>query len=49
MKLETFKKVPEGITAVLVDAVLMPNGELITKGKTIGWFDDLSKHVYKNK
>lgn len=29
----------EEIKAVFVEAVLMPNGELIRNGKTIGWGD----------
>ncbi len=33
------KEIPEGITPVMIEGVLMPNGEVITLGKTIGWFD----------
>ncbi len=33
------KKQPEGITVVLLEAVLMPNGEVICLGKTVGWLD----------
>ena len=33
------------IRAVFVEAVLMPNGELIRLGKTIGW-DRKAKGVY---
>ena len=34
------------ILAVWVEAVLMPNGEIIRLGKTIGW-DRNAKGVYK--
>lgn len=37
--------IPEGITTVHVQAVLMPNGEVICMGKTIGWFEELKKYL----
>lgn len=33
------------IKAVFVEAVLMPNGEIIRNGKTIGWHEE--KGVYE--
>lgn len=40
-----FEEVPEEITVVNVEAVLMPNGEVICSGKTVGWFTDLQKYI----
>jgi hypothetical protein len=37
----------ENITPVLVEAVLMPNGEIIRNGKTIQWIKTDFKGVYK--
>lgn len=42
MKIE---KQPDQITPVLVDAVLMPNGEIIALGKTIGRFGEMQDFV----
>jgi len=47
--MKKIKKQPKEITPVLVGAVLMPQGELICLGKTIGWFRDLKDSVYLNK
>lgn len=33
--------IPEDITLCKLECVLMPNGEVILFGKTIGWFRDL--------
>ena len=41
------EKDKEEITTVLVDAVMMPNGELIRLGKTIGWVKDMPDHIFK--
>lgn len=40
---------PEGITAAFLEVVIMPNGELISKGKTIGWFDGFSEFIHVRK
>ena len=32
---------PKEITVCTLDCVLMPQGEIISKGKTVGWFKDL--------
>jgi len=39
------EKQPEQMTLCKLDCVLMPNGELICHGKTIGWFRDLKEHL----
>ena len=39
------KKLPEEITVCTLDCVLMPNGEIICLGKTVGWFKDLKKYL----
>lgn len=36
---------PEDITVCFLKVVLMPNGEIICKGKTIGWFDNLHEFL----
>ena len=40
---------PEEITVVRLQCVLMPNGEIISNGKTIGWFKDLQKYLEVEK
>jgi hypothetical protein len=39
------KEQPKEITIVQLEAVLMPQGEIICQGKTIGWFKDMKKHL----
>lgn len=39
------KKVPESITVCKLDCLLMPQGEIICKGGTIGWFKNLKEHL----
>ena len=41
------KKQPDEITACFLECVLMPNGEIISKGKTIGWFKDFKEYLHK--
>ena len=36
---------PENITLCLLQCVLMPNGEILSNGKTIGWFNDYKKYL----
>lgn len=36
---------PDQITACRLDVVVMPNGEVICLGKTVGWFKDLKKYL----
>ena len=41
------EKQPDEITPCHVEAVLMPNGEIISLGKTIGWFKDYKGYLYE--
>jgi len=36
---------PKEITHCLLDCVLMPQGEIISKGKTIGWFKNFKDQL----
>ena len=48
----TVKQIKENdgaIKPVLVCAVLMPNGEVIFKGKTIGWYEKNKKLIFIKK
>jgi len=49
MAIEKIKKQPEEITPIYLNAVLMPQGEIICLGKTLGWYKDLNEHIYINK
>ncbi len=46
LNLSMMKKQPEKMTVCLLEVLVMPNGEIISLGKTIGWFKDL-KEVLK--
>jgi len=39
------KKMPKEIKVCKLEVVVMPNGEVICLGKTIGWFKELSKYL----
>ncbi len=39
------EKQPKEITVCKLECVLMPQGEIICAGKTIGWFKDLKKYL----
>lgn len=39
------EKVPEEITVCVLQCLLMPQGEIICCGKTIGWFKDFGKYL----
>ena len=39
------KKQPEVITICKLECILMPQGEIIFKGKTIGWFKDAKEYL----
>ena len=39
------EKMPEEITACLLEVVLMPNGEILCLGKTVGWFRELKFYL----
>ena len=36
---------PDVMTIVNVEALVMPNGEVICLGKTIGWWDKLKDYI----
>ena len=36
---------PEQITSALLEVVVMPQGEVICLGKTVGWVKDLGKYL----
>jgi hypothetical protein len=36
---------PDGITVCTLECVLMPNGEIISKGKSLGWFDEMKPYL----
>ena len=37
MEIKELKEQPKEITVVFVEAVVMPQGEVICQGKTVGW------------
>ena len=39
------KKQPEVITTCYLECLLMPQGEILSLGKTIGWFKDFKKNL----
>ena len=39
------KEQPIDITVCNLECIVMPNGEIISLGKTIGWFKDYKKHL----
>lgn len=39
------EKQPKEITVCTLQCVLMPQGEIICKGKTIGWFKDVKESL----
>ena len=39
------EKQPKEITVCKLECVLMPQGEIISNGKTIGWFKDLKQYL----
>ena len=38
-------KHPTIMTVCSLQVLLMPNGEIICEGKTLGWFDRMSKYL----
>lgn len=38
-------KAPKEITVARLECVVMPNGEIICKGTTIGWVSALGKYL----
>ena len=39
------KKVPGKITVCSLEVIVMPTGEIICAGETVGWFDRLGKYL----
>jgi hypothetical protein len=39
------KEQPKEITVCLLEVLLMPQGEIICIGKTVGWFKDMKKYL----
>ena len=39
------KKLPKEITLCKLECILMPQGEVICCGKTVGWFKDLKSYL----
>jgi hypothetical protein len=39
------KKAPKEITVCLLEVVVMPNGEVICAGKSLGWVKTLGKFL----
>ena len=39
------KKIPKEIAICNLEVLLMPNGEIICVGKTLGWFDKFKKYL----
>lgn len=39
------KKQPEEITLCTLEVVVMPNGEIICQGETLGYFKKFKKHL----
>ena len=39
------EKKPEEITVCHLEVVVMPNGEIICLGKTVGWFETHKKYL----
>ena len=40
-------KTPELPTVCKLEVLVMPNGEVICLGKTIGWVTELAKYLFK--
>ena len=40
------EKQPEEITICFLEVLVMPNGEVICKVKSLGWFDEFKKFLY---
>lgn len=38
-------EIPKQITVCKLEVVVMPQGEIICKGKTLGWFKEFQEHL----
>jgi hypothetical protein len=43
------EKIPEKITEAKLDCIIMPSGEIICNGFTIGWFSQIGKYLIEKK
>jgi len=43
------EKIPEEITICYLQCVVMPNGEVISNGKSIGYFDEFNHFLTEIK
>jgi len=43
------EKQPDEITVCTLEVVLMPQGEVICLGKTVGWFKNLKDYLTKKE
>ena len=43
------KKQPKEITICYLEVLIMPNGEILCLGKTIGWFDKFKEYLIKKE
>lgn len=43
------KENPKEITLYNLEVVVMPNGEVISLGKTVGWVEELGKFLTKKR
>ena len=41
------EQIPEEITLCKLECVLMPQGEVLCEGKTIGWFSNMQPYLKK--
>lgn len=39
------EKAPDQITVMQLECVVMPNGEIISNGKTLGWVTEFGKYL----
>ena len=44
--LKKIEKQPEAIQTAFLECVVMPNGEVISMGKTLGWFETFKSCLY---
>jgi hypothetical protein len=47
LRARTIDKRPEDITAAYVSVALMPNGEVVRLGKTIGRYKDFEGYIFE--
>jgi hypothetical protein len=48
-KYEKIVKQPTELTLCVLDVVVMPNGEVIHQGNTVGWFKDMKEFLQVKK